>query len=212
MADPVLQAATETDAPFLFGAVRIAMPGDYALCLTDGAQEVVIDGETFVGEDPTFGAIDAIDVLTESIGDEAPEIQLSLLPPDGAASAELASADMQGCEVRVLFGAFDPATGAVVGTPEVLFLGEIDVPTIELGEGSRKVTYTIVSVFERLFEVAEGERASDGWHQSIWPGEKGLEYMTGTAKNLYWGAKRPVGTQIGNSNGQAFGVGGIIAI
>jgi hypothetical protein len=47
--------------------------------------------------------------------------------------------------------------------------------------------------------VDEGVRASNGYHQSVWPGELGLEYMTGTDKNLYWGAKRPVGSYTARS-------------
>jgi hypothetical protein len=198
MSDPALEAAAASETPFLFGAVKIEFP-DYTLRLLDGSAEVTIDGELYVGEDDTFGTLDSIDSLTEQIGDEAPEIQIALLPPDGAASSQLAAATMQGSRVTILFGAYDPASGAVIGQPEVLFLGEIDVPTIDLGEGSRTVSYSVVSVFERLFEVAEGERASDGWHQSIWPGELGLMFMTGTVRNLYWGTKRPVPQQIGGN-------------
>lgn len=197
MTDPVLQAALETEAPFLFGAIEIELP-DYTLRLLDGSAEITIDGNLYVGEDATFGTLDSIGVLSESIDDEAPEIEISLLPTDDATAAELASSAMQGSTVRIMLGAFDPATGDVIGTPEQLFLGEIDVPTIEVSEGQRRVSFTVVSVFERMFEVNEGERASDGWHQSIWPGELGLEYMTGTVKNLYWGTRRPVPSRVGS--------------
>jgi hypothetical protein len=101
---------------------------------------------------------------------------------------------MQGSRVTVLVGVVDPATGIAIGTPEVLFLGEIDVPTLRLGEKSRQVEFTVVSVFERLFEVDEGERASDGFHQSIWPGELGLSLVNGTEEKLWWGAKAPAGS------------------
>jgi hypothetical protein len=198
MTDPVLQAALQTDAPFLFGAVEIVFP-DYTLRVLDGSGELTIGGNLFVGLDPVFGALDTISTHEESMGDEAPELTIGFLPPDASAAATLASALMQGSLVRIMMGAFDPSSNSVIGTPEVLFLGEIDVPTIEIAKGQRSVSYTVVSVFERLFEVAEGERASDGWHQSIWPGEKGLEFVTGTVKNLYWMAKRPVPQYIGGT-------------
>lgn len=191
MTDPVLQAALEADAPYLFGAVEIQFP-DYTLRLLDGSGELTIDGNLFAGLDPTFGTLDTISAPEESIGDEAPQIEIGLLPPDASAAAVLANGLMQGSPVKIMLGVFDPTTNSVVGTPEQLFLGEIDVPTLEIGKGTRSVSYTVVSVFERLFEVNEGERASDGWHQSIWPGELGLNHMTGTDKNLYWMAKRPV--------------------
>lgn len=198
MVDPTLQAALETESPFLFGAVQIDFP-DYTLRVLDGSGEISIGGNLFVGFDTTFGVLDTITMHEETIGDEAPELTIGFLPPDAAAAADLASGLMQGSLVQIMLGAFDPTTNTVVGTPEQLFLGEIDVPTYEISKGQRSVSYTVVSVFERLFEVSEGERASDGWHQSIWPGELGFEFVTGTVKNLYWGAKRPVGQVIGSS-------------
>jgi len=204
MVDPTFQAALEADAPFLFGAIKIEFP-DYTLRLLDGSTELTINGELFTGDDEILGTLDSIEELTERIGDEAPEIRLSLNPKDAVASAALTAATVQGSIVTIMLGAFDPNTNLVIGQPEVVFYGEIDVPTIDLREGAREIGYTCVSVFERLFEVREGERASDGWHQSIWPGELGLEYMTGTVKNLYWGAKLPVASVRRNGWGAIVG-------
>ena len=191
MIDPSLQAALNGNAPYLFGAVEIAFPG-HTVRLLDGSGELTIGGQLFTGADPLFGTLDTIGVHQEAIGDEAPQLEIGLLPPDASAAATLASGLMQGSIVKIMLGAFDASSGLVIGV-EQIFLGEIDVPTYETGaNGQRSVSYTVVSVFERLFEVNEGERASDGWHQSIWPGERGLEYVTGTVKNLYWMAKRPV--------------------
>src|SRR3546814_458774 len=105
------------------------------------------------------------------------------------------------CSSDLFVGAVDPTSGLIIGQPEVKFLGEIDVPSLTIGEGGqRSLSYTAVSVFERLFETDEGARAQDAWHQSIWPGEKGLEFMTGTDKNLYFGGKRPKGQLTARSN------------
>lgn len=191
--DAALQAALAMPAPTLFGAVRIEFP-DYTLRLLDGAAQLLIGGEIYVGKDDVFGTLASISELSEELDDSAPEITIGLFPPDLSATAELAHPNMQGSVVTVMVGAVDAATGAVIGTPEILFLGEIDVPTIDVdGEGKRTLSYTVVSVFERLFEVEEGQRASNGYHQSIWPGERGLEFMTGTDVNLYWGVKPPAG-------------------
>lgn len=189
--DPTLKNALAQPVALMFGALRIALP-TYTIRLLDGSGTLQIGGETYVGCDDVFGAIAELSELTEEIGDQAPEITIKLFPPSVSAAATLASPDMQGSQVQLLLGAVDMATGAVIGVPEVLFLGEIDVPTVEINaQGERSVSFTVVSVFERLFEVEEGQRASNGWHQSIWPGELGLEHMTGTDVNLYWGAKPP---------------------
>ncbi|WP_051132568.1 hypothetical protein [Sphingobium bisphenolivorans] len=202
--DPTLKSALAQPSVLLFGALRIALPA-YTIRLLDGSGTLQIGGETYVGCDDVFGTIAELSELSEEIGDQAPEITIKLFPPNVSAAATLASPDMQGCSVQLLVGAVNMTTGAVIGTPEVVFLGEIDVPTVDIdAQGERSVSFTVVSVFERLFEVEEGQRASNGWHQSIWPGELGLEHMTGTDVNLYWGAKPPQGS------GQKSGLAGVL--
>lgn len=202
--DPTLKSALAQSSVLLFGALRIALPA-YTIRLLDGSGTLQIGGETYVGCDDVFGTIAELSELSEEIGDQAPEITIKLFPPNISAAATLASPHMQGCSVQLLVGAVNMTTGVVIGTPEVVFLGEIDVPTVEIdAQGERIVSFTVVSVFERLFEIEEGQRASNGWHQSIWPGELGLEHMTGTDVNLYWGAKPPQGS------GQKSGLAGVL--
>jgi hypothetical protein len=192
--DTALKNALALSGVFLFGAVRIDLP-DHTIRLVDGSANVVVSGELHTGIDATFGTLADISEISEEIDDSAPEVTISLFPPDISATAVLVNAAMQGSPVKIMAGAVDPMSGVAIGAPEVLFLGEIDVPTISIdGSGARKVEYSVVSVFERMFEVEEGQRASNGWHQSINPGELGLEFMTGTDVNLYWGAKPPQGS------------------
>lgn len=192
--DPALKSALAQPSVLLFGALKIELPG-YTLRLLDGAGSLVINGETYAGLDETFGTLAGMSELAEEMGDSAPEVTVTLNPPGLSATAVLAHPGMQGSRGQIIVGAADPISGLSIGTPEVLFLGEIDVPTVNLEQdGSRTVEFTIVSVFERLFEVEEGQRASNGWHQSICPGELGFEFMTGTDTNLYWGAKPPSGS------------------
>lgn len=208
--DATLQAALGQQTIWFFGALRLDMAGiggrASPLCLLDGAGRVTIDSEVYTGADDFFGAIDSIDAISIAEGDEAPEIGLSLLPPSSSAAAILSNPAMQGREVRIMVGALDPVSGLCIGQPEIVFLGEIDVTTLASSHGQRRLDITIVSVFERLFENEDGARAQDGWHQSIWPGERGLEYMNGTDKNLYWGGKPPTGSTTSKAaSWQAYG-------
>lgn len=191
--DASLKNALAQPAPLLFGALKIELPG-YTIRLLDGSAVLQIGSEIYVGRDELFGTLGGISDLSEEIGDEAPEVTVTLMPPDVSATAVLTNSNMQGAVAQIMIGAVEPLSGSVIGAPEILFLGEIDVPKIEIAEdGTRTVEFTIVSVFERLFETEEGQRASNGWHQSIWPGELGLDFMTGTDVNLYWGVKPPKG-------------------
>lgn len=206
---PGMETALSADTPLVFGALKIQLPG-YTLRLLDGAGVVTFNGETFTGRDATFGTLEAIDVFTDGVGDEAPGISISLLPSDAAAST-LASPTMQGSPVTLWLGAVDRATGAVIPDPLMIFFGEIDQPTLRLGKGTRVLEYECVSSFERLFDVDEGARLANSFHQMIMPGETGFANVTGITKKIYWGSEGPESSITGG--GSAFGhrvVGGLV--
>lgn len=190
-ADPALVAALGTNGACPFAAFTFELPGR-TLRLLDGSARIVIAGESYTADDETFGMLAAIEPVSEAMDGEAPELRFVFHPADAAAAVDLANPAMQGSRVTVMIGCLDLATGLPIGTPEVIGLFEVDVPTVVVGEGSRQVEFTAVSVFERLFEVDEGERATDGFHQSIWPGELGLDGVTGTTEKLHWGSKAAV--------------------
>lgn len=203
MVDPVLESALSQPIAGMFLAIRMDLTNaglGRIVRLLDGAAEITISGETYAGIDDDLGTIDTVDSISDGGNEEAPELVLSLLPSSATSAAILADPSMQGCDVKIYVGAYSLVTGEPIGTPELKFYGQIDVPTLLIEQGSRKIEFSIVSVFERLFENDDAVRASDGYHQSIWPGELGLEFMTGTDKNLYWGAKPPVA-----SNRKSFG-------
>lgn len=192
-ADPTMIAALSQDGAWMFCAMKVELPGK-TLRLLDGSGIMTIGGEVYVGEDPDFGVLAAVDDIEENDGDEAPEIHFRLYPKNETALATLASAAMQLSKVILMHGALNPATMTPIGTPEIDFLGEIDVATLRLGAGMREVEYSAVSIFDLFFEIDEGQRATDGFHQSIWPGELGLDQMTGTTEKLYLGATPPAGS------------------
>jgi hypothetical protein len=198
-----LEAALATDNPIVFGAVRIALPAA-TLRLLDGSGVVSFGGETYTGEDPTFGVLGAISALTDSVGDEAPAFDIVIIPPDDTAAGTLAGAAMQGAGVQLWLGAVDRATGTPLGDPYLVFAGEVDVPVISAGAEGRSVEYQVVSVMERLFDEDEGAKLSDAFHQSIWPGETAFFDITGIEQTIYWG-QQPVAGAV--TFGSSFGGG-----
>ena len=185
---PAFDAALAGWSPTIFGAVSIALPG-YTMNLLDGAGVLAFEGRTYAGRDPTFGALASIDSLTDGTGDNAPALSITLLPSGNAAAGTLAAATMQGSQVLIHIGAVDPASGAVIADPQLLFIGELDVPTLQSKANSRELDYEVVSVFERFFQDDEGARLAPGYHKSIWPGELGLDDVTGVAQTFYWGVE-----------------------
>jgi hypothetical protein len=206
-----LDAALSADRAPIFGAVSIALPG-YTLRLLDGSGELAFAGGSFLGDDPSFGVLAAVSEIADGASDEAPSVNITLLPPNDTAAATLAAAAMQGSLVNIYAGSWNLDTGQVIPDPVLLFIGEVDVPTLRSGSDGRSVEYEVTSISERLFAGDEGLRLSDGFHQSVWPGELGLSNVSGVEQTIYWGTQPPPGTvQPGSSlTGGGFGLSGLV--
>lgn len=207
-----LDTALAAPRALIFGAVEIAIPSlSTPLRLVDGSAVITFLGRTFYGIDPVFGVLAAIDHIQDGTGDQAPEVRINLMPPSATAAATLANPAMQGSAVNIWVGVVTPATGLVVADPTLVFSGEVDTATLKGGSKGAELELAVVSVFERFFDIEEGARLSDGYHQALWPGELGLQFATGVQKTIYWGQDTPAGgagNYGGSFLGQRGGTGG----
>ncbi len=195
---PALDAALAGDRVTIFAALHVDFPGDAALLLDgSGMATFTVDGQvsTFTGEHRVWGTWDGIDDFSDGAGDEAPSFGFSLLPPAGADEDTIANDDMQGVRVRFWIGALNSTTGLVVGEPLLLFDGEIDVPTLAISQQSLRVDFECVGGMERFFENEEGVRLAPAFHKRAWPGELGLDFVTGVADPVFWGQSPPSGVR-----------------
>ncbi len=195
---PAMEAALSGDRATIFGAIRMDLPGrTVRLLVGSGVVKFLVDGvlETFTGEDEVVGVFSAIDTLTDGMGDEAPALSLTFIPAEDAAAAQLASVAMQGSPVRLWLGAIDVMTGLVIGEPQLLFDGLLDVATLSVSSTSRTVDYEVTSIFEDFFLNDDGARLSDTFHQYLWPGELGCAFVTYVAQQIYWGTSSPDGVR-----------------
>ncbi|WCT78872.1 hypothetical protein [Novosphingobium humi] len=183
---PAMAAALAGERVLLFGAVRIDLPG-HPIRLLDGAGALTIGGELYQGRDDVYGVLDTIEGLEEAIGNDAPTLTIGLIPASDLALDALVDPAVQGCEVQVMIGVVNLASGQPVALPYQVFVGELDVPTIAWGENDLRLEYRVVSVAERFFQIEEGRRLSSAFHQSVWPGEKGLDHCTDVEVILAWG-------------------------
>jgi hypothetical protein len=187
---PTVDTALRADAPLIAGLLKIMLPSATVL-LTDGSGEIPWNGETYLGRDPVYGVLAAVDQLSDGSGDEAPAIKFTLHPASDAAAADLAGATMQGSPVYLWLATINKATGAPYADPLLLFSGALDQPVLTLDRGTRELEYACVSSMERLFENQEGVRLADHFHQMVWPGETGLANVTSIIKTVYWGVHAP---------------------
>ena len=192
---PQLDAALNQPNVRFFLAGQLDLPGHTARLLEASGKVTWAQG-TFTGEDTLLGTIAAIDAIVDGIGDQAPQLTLKFNPANDADAVEVCSPNMQGSRMRIWLGALD-VNGGVVPDPFLMFDGELDQPTLAIDMGTRELTYECVSSFEKLFMNDEGNRLNPAHHKEVWPGETGLDFVTGVSRQVIWGP----GFNPENSNG-----------
>ena len=139
------------------------------------------------GRHPLWGVLDTINGLADTSGNQAPLLTLGLIPASTLGLAAMLDPANQGARVRVLTGAADMTSGRSIGEPYEMFTGELDVPTSKWGMNDRRVEFRVTSIVERCFANDEGQRLTDAFHQSVWPGEKGLGFVLDVETWVPWG-------------------------
>ncbi|MFC3079518.1 hypothetical protein ACFODL_15570 [Phenylobacterium terrae] len=206
--DPTLLTAVQQQTVRGFVALRIELPAipdapAHTIRLIDGSGVVTFNAETFTGEDPVFGTWQTVSSITEEVSQSAPALTVTLLPSQDGSTGLIMSPLYQGAPVRMWVGAINEIDGSVIGAPELLWAGVLDVGVINTDHGVRTVELQMSSVFERMMQGREGIRLSDAWHQSIWPNERGLALMTSSTDRPVWGKDAPARNTTGVSGGGA---------
>lgn len=193
--DASLTSALDQSFIRAFFAVQVKLTNGSNINLIDGSGEVTfnVDGEavTFDGDDAIYGSLASAKSLEDTVASDAPRFTFGIMPPSSTATAELANPRHQGSPVRVWFGVVNDMTGAVVGVPELLWVGRLDYAKTQLAENTQLVEIESVSAFDRLFVAEEGARLNGRWHQRIWPGETGLDYNIDALGEIFWGIAAP---------------------
>lgn len=191
----------------LVGLVKIELP-TRTIRLCDGGF-VYFGGEKYTGEDEVFGSIGAVDELEAAMGDAAEDARLVLLPPEDTAPAVLKNKAYQNARARFWMGGLD-ADGKTVSSAEQLMDGLLDYTVLKIKEKSRQLEIAFIGRAEKLFLRQEGNSMNPRFHQSIWPGEKGLNNV-GAKLTIAWGVGSPRGVvgygggSYGGGSGGGFG-------
>lgn len=169
--------------------MEIALPGR-TVRLCDGGF-IWWGSNKFSSSDAAFGTIKSAESLSEKIGDEAPGGKVTFLPPSAAAAVGLSNPAHQGCRMRLWLGEYDPATGHVIGTPDLTADLAIDTVTPKASQGTLEADVEFESAAKRLFLIMRGNALNNRFHQLCYPGEKGMANCTAMPRSTAWGADNP---------------------
>ena len=181
--------ALNSSVLLLAGLVEMQLPSR-TVRICDGGF-VQWGANLYTSSDSAFGTIESVEAISEGLGDEAPGARLTLLPVSTANAADLFQSNAQGKPIKFWLAEVNRATGAVVGTPELLFWGMIDSMGIYLAKSSRRVEVEFVAASERLFMIREGNVLTSRFHQDAFPGELGFDHCTGNGIQVPWGTVGP---------------------
>lgn len=197
----------------LFTAVQIVLP-TVTINLLDAAGVVTfpVNGvsTTFTGRDSVFGTLASIGAVGSTMGNETPRTSITVMPPTVEAVGVLADPTVQGCSVRAYEGAFDPATGAVIGTPHQFWSGIIDVAYAITDQFSRSVEIDTVSIMAKFLQRNEGLRLNVAWQSQHFANATGLRFNVAATTNPTWGIEGVSGTGFGGAISGGGGTGGTV--
>jgi hypothetical protein len=192
---PAMIAALSQNRAQATGFFEFQLPsGTKRLML--GSGEVTSGGNTFKGFDSTFGSVTAGDGVREDMTGEAPNTSISIAVSPDAVKADIAGENAQLSPVKIYLAALELDANqrlVAIPDPELLASGFIDQAIIGLDKTRDEIDYTIISAFDYFFEDSEGQRLSPAFHKAVWPGELGLDNVTGITRKIYWGTYGPGG-------------------
>lgn len=192
--DAATYAGLQGKAPHAVCMLQINLPGK-VIRLVDGSGFVRWNSVTFVGEDEDYGALDYIDSFSESEGTEAPRVDVYLKPKGNAALAAFTASAAQGSPVYIWIAVINPATGLLLGEPEMLFAGSVDSASVSFNQNSEILKVEVSSAWEYLFDNNEGQRWNDSFHRIfLWnsaTNQRGFEHVVNVQRKMYWGYKGP---------------------
>lgn len=180
-------AAWKASHPHAFIALELVL-SERTVRLTSGGT-VVFGSNTYYPEDADIGVLSAIGEVQEGETGEANAPDLTFQPFTDDGVVELSGA--QGAGWTLYWGLVNPDTGAVIGTPETVTRGYLNVAALAFGPSERAMT--ISSYTEEQYQLLDDsqKRLSPSFHKSIWPGETGLDNVTEYNRKVFWRADDP---------------------
>lgn len=179
-----------------FAAIEMITP-TRSVYLLVGSGFVTFGGNTYLAADDVFGVFSDIEAISDGVGSQAPALTVTLIPPRGGNIDAVSNENLQDSPFRIYLGVMNPVTGRPIDDPLLMIDGLLDVPTVKIDEsGNLKVDYDIGSIFDEFFLSNDAARLSDGFHQYLWPGELGCNFVTWVLHQIYFGTEAPDGVTL----------------
>jgi len=136
-----------------------------------------------------YGVINRTDEIVDGIDNEVTACTIEVMPADQDAHDAMTAYSVQGSRITQHLGVVDFATGLLIGEPDLLLTSEVDDHS--LGSAAGAIAIHTITEEARMLEADDQRRATDAFHQSIYPGELGYSNKTTLRRKRYWRLDNP---------------------
>ena len=186
--------------------LRLDLPSG-TVRLSDGGV-TIWGGDEYRASHPVIGSIAQLSEITEGENGELPEFEVVFAPPSNAALGPLQTGAFRRSGVRLWLAEYDSATGAVVGTPDLRFVGNMDRVRQQFGLRQLSIILSCVPETEVLLFSDDGNGLSAEFHKGLFPGETGHDQAAQLPLQVAWGVASGRSNVGGVGGSGSFGGGG----
>lgn len=148
--------------------------------------------QTFRAADATYGQLGALGEITTGVDAATVRWKFQILPASNAARTALRAAISDDASVR-WWTAWIGDDGQPVAAPTLKFAGQIEDGHTQRGPRRMSIDFTASTGAEGLHDSLAAFGLNDASHQVMFPGEKGLIFVSELNRPRYWGGKTPAG-------------------
>lgn len=198
--DANLKQDLQEHSPLVFGAIEMVLPSETVRIST--GLPVTVEGQVFTPKHASCGSLGRVDGLEDGLGDVVPAPSVEMLTPSDAGIVALSAAAAQGSRVRLWFGTIDRVSGLVVGGQQV-FSGIMDTAELNPHAAGKRLELHFLTTLALALEPKDHRRCSDSFHQSVWPGERGMRRRADLRRKFAWRSNQPGAGYTYSSDGSA---------
>lgn len=170
--DPAFATALQSGYILPFFALQLTfVSGTYYLCSLPCS--ITFGNQTYTGT----GTLGKLSGIRESIDLEATGTTVSLSGVDNSILQQCLEDIQLGAPATIYFGALDPTTAQVIGTPSVYFAGLIDQPTLQSSVTESTISLRIESRLLRLQSGGQKRRYTTADQRLFYPDDTGFDQV-----------------------------------
>lgn len=151
-----------------------------------GVGPFTLGGNVYTG----FGSLGSLTPISDRSDLTAQRIQLQITGLESTLMSQLVDYTQQGAQIQIFEAQLD-LNGAVVGAAYLIFGGQIDTMSAQLGE-TMTITIQAENYISFIFRGPDGHRETAADQEALFSGDHGFSFAASVIPAIPWGANSDV--------------------